>query len=616
MTPLHPSLTVRLRLDETPQSQCSRNALLLGRSAREFCRDMGLSFQGIVDGDMPALEALALRTRADLGLLAAGAVVKVGECRFSVSGQALVRDTLSRKSLRVCPHCIQTDLEQGTEPLAVRPYGRTAWLIEPIRTCPEHGVGLVAVAGDDHPQRVHDFAALIQPAIPGIRQIADGASRRSVTAFERHLLARCEGSDTDDVPFLRALPFYAAAKACEVIGAIATHGIRFRTDRLSDGEWHEAGAAGFEIASGGEDAIRAFLSGLQDRVRSAKGDWGPRLVFGRLYEWLAHESDDAAYEPLRDLIRRHVVETMPLGPGDDVFGREVTVRCLHSVGSAARETGAHPKRLRKLLHAAGYVSSEAMSLSDSWVTFDAESARDFLEWVSEAMTLTEAGEYLNAPRPHERLLFEAGFIVPFVRGGTDILKDHAFAQQDLHAFLKRLLADAPDAGPDDGALVPIPSAAKRASCSAMEIVRLILDRKLARVRRRADVAGYLSVLVDPEEVKPLVQGQADGSLSLREVEQRLVTTTRVVKALIKHGHLPSRVEINPVNRCSRQVVRQDDLEAFMDRYVTLHVAAKERGIHFRKLRSALDEAGARSAFDPALVHASFYDRKYITGLSN
>ena len=30
-------------------------------------------------------------------------------------------------------------------------------------------------------------------------------------------------------------------------------------------------------------------------------------MFGRLYEWLAHESDDAAYEPLRDIIR----DTMP-----------------------------------------------------------------------------------------------------------------------------------------------------------------------------------------------------------------------------------------------------------------------------------------------------------------
>ena len=613
MNPLHPSLTVRLRPEESAQSLCSRNALLLRRSARDFCRDRTLSFQGIVDGDIPALEALARCTRADAGLLAAGAIVKVGERRFTVRGQALVRDTLSRKSMRVCPHCIQADLDQGVEPLAVRPYGRTAWLIDPIRTCPRHRIGLVAVADDDHPQRVHDFAALVQPALPGIGQIADTAPRRNASGFERHLLARCDGHDTEEAPFLRALPFYAAAKACEVIGAAATHGIRFRADRLSDAEWHEAGAVGFGIASGGEDGIRAFLSGLQDRFASTKGDWGPRLVFGRLYEWLAHESDDVAYEPLRDIIRRHVIETMPVGPGDDVFGLEVTVRRLHSVRSASLETGAHPKRLRKLLHAAGHVPEEALALSDERITFDAAKAQGFLDRVSETMSLKQAGEYLNAPRLHERLLFEAGFIEPFVRGGTETLKDHAFARRDLDVFLGRLLVDASEAVPGEGTLMPIPTAARWACCSAMEIVRLILDRKLARVGRRTDAAGYLSVLVDPREVQPFVQGQADGSLSLREVEQRLGTTTRVVKALIGHGHLPSRMEVNPVNRCPRQVVRQADLDAFMDRYVTLHVAAREAGIHFRTLGSELTDAGIGPAFDPTTVHATFFERKHVNG---
>jgi hypothetical protein len=576
---------------------------------------MNISFQGIVDGDVQALKAIAVRTRADLGLLAAGAIMKVGERSFSVRGEALARETLSRKTLRVCPHCILNDLDERSEPLAVRPFGRTVWLIEPIRTCPEHGVALVAVAEDNHPQRVHDFATLIQSAIPRMGQFADEAPRRGATAFERHLLGRCEGLGTNEAPFLHALPFYAAAKTCEVIGAIAIQGIRFRTERLSDAEWHEAGAAGYEITSAGEDGVRTFLSSLQDRFMSTKGDWSPRLVFGRLYEWLAYESRDGAYEPLRDIIRRHVIETMPVGPGDDLFGREVTARRLHSVCSASLETGAHPTRLRKLLHAAGYVTAESLILSDERILFDAAKSQDFLERVSETMSLKKAGKYLNAPRDHERLLFEAGLIQPFVRGGTNILKDHAFARRDLDAFLEKLLAEASDVGVEDDLLMPIQSAAKRASCSAMEIVRLILDRKLARVRRRADAAGYLSVLVDPEEVKPFVQGQADGSLSLREVEQRLGTTTRVVKALIEYGHLPSRVEINPVNRCPRQVVKQDDLDAFMSRYVTLHVAAKEAGLHFGKLKSRLTSADIAPAFPPGIVHAAFYDRKSVTGLS-
>jgi hypothetical protein len=69
MRALHPSLTVRLRPGITPASHCSRNALLLGRTVRAFCLDRGLSFQGIVDGDPAALEALAHCTRADVPAL-------------------------------------------------------------------------------------------------------------------------------------------------------------------------------------------------------------------------------------------------------------------------------------------------------------------------------------------------------------------------------------------------------------------------------------------------------------------------------------------------------------------------------------------------------------------
>ncbi|QRM31344.1 TniQ family protein [Microvirga sp. VF16] len=614
MTPLHPSMVVQLGRGETPQSYCSRTALLLGRSARNFCRDMSLSFQGIVDGDVQALEALAHRTRADAGSLAAGAVLRVGERRYSIRNQALVRDSLSRKALRVCPHCLLKDLDERSDPLAVRPFGRAVWLIDSIRTCPQHDVGLIAIADDDHPQRVHDFANLIQHAIPRMAQFAEEAPRRSASAFERHLLDRCEGLKIKDAPFLQSLPFYAAAKSCEVIGAIAAHGIRFRSERLTESDWYHAGAEGFRIASGGEVGIRSFLSSLQEHFASTKGDWGPRMVFGRLYEWLAHESEDDAYHPLRNIIQHHVIETMPIGPGEDIFGQEITVRRLHSIRSASLEIGAHPKRLRKLLHAAGHVKSQSMALSDERVMFDALEAQDFLARVSEAMNLRKAGEYLNAPRPHERLLADAGFIQPFVRGGTGLLRDFAFAKRDLDAFLGRLLEKATDAGISDGALVPIPVAAKRACCSAMEIVRLILDRKLACIRRRADVAGYLSVLVDPEEVKPYVQGRANGSLSLREVEQRLRTKTQVVKALVERGHLPSRIEVNPVNRCPRQIVACGDLEHFMSRFVSLHVAATDSGIHFRKLKTMLASARIDPVFPPGEVHAAFYDRNVIADL--
>ena len=80
-------MTVAHDRDETPASLCSRNALLVGRSARDFCRDAGFTFQAVVDGKSSALQTLAHRCRADFGRLASTATVKISERRYTIGDQ-------------------------------------------------------------------------------------------------------------------------------------------------------------------------------------------------------------------------------------------------------------------------------------------------------------------------------------------------------------------------------------------------------------------------------------------------------------------------------------------------------------------------------------------------
>lgn len=611
MTQLPIQMTVAHGHDETPASLCSRNAMLVGRSARDFCRDAGFTFQEVVDGRSSALEALAHRCRANLDQFGKTATVKVSERRYAIGDQILTRDTLSRKTLRVCPHCIAQDVETGRGPEKTRPYGRLHWLVDPIRTCREHGVGLMSVSEDVHPHRLHDFAMLVQPCLPTLRRMAREESKRRYSPFEDYLVKRLASSADQEAAWLNTLPFHAAAKTCETLGAIAVRGIRFAVGNLSEADWHEAGAAGYEIAQAGEPAIRTLLTRLQEAAPPSLADWSPKTFYGRLYEWLAHESEDTAYDPLRDIIQRHFIETMPVGPGDEIFGRPVTVRRLHSVRSASFETGAHPKRLRKLLHAAGLIGDGAPALTDNAVLFDADGAREFLDRVAEAMSLNEAREYLNVPRPQEQHLFQAGYLQPFVMGGTEILKDHAFAKRDLDAFLQRLLAGATPLKPGESDFHPIPAAAQKATCSAVKVVELILDRKLTRVRLHPDVAGFLSLMVDPEEVKGLLYEQRADSVSLREVEKRMGSSTRVVSALIEQGHLPANTVVNPVTRLKQRVVPAEELDRFLERFVTLHALAKEKGIYFRKLADQFHEDEITPAFDPTSVHATFYERHVV-----
>jgi len=606
---LHSKMTVALRDGESAMSFCSRGGQIFGRTAREFCLDLGLQFQAVVDGEQEALQKIAARCRVDVQSLTKASIVKVGERRYRFCEQDIVRDSLARSTMRICPHCLVEDLNAGDGPEDVRPYGRTLWQVGPIRTCPRHNAALVQVADDNNPHRVHDFLQLIKPSLRRLTELVRQSKSRQPSGLETYLIERLRHEADLPPQWLDMLPFYAAARTCEMLGAVATRGIRFYAKSLTEDDWYVCGGAGYAIAEKGEDGIRTLLSRLQESFQDTKHDWGPRSTFGRLYEWLAHENDDEAYDPLRDLITRHVIETMPVGPGDKIFGKDVATRRLHSLRSASLEFGAHPKRLRKLLHAAGVIGRDSLPLSDDRILFDAAEAQHFLERIGDAMPLKEAGKYINAPRPQERLLLEAGFIEPFIRGGTEQLKDHAFAKQDLDSFLDRLLAGAVEIDQDGRSMLPIPDAARRANCAAMQIVRLIFDGALEHVGRRPDVAGYLSVLVDPEDVKSHVRGPDLQGLNLRSVERLMRVSTATLKALIKGNHLPSSQMLNPVNRCPQTYVREADLEEFMDRYASIDVLAREHGTRGHLLRPRLDAMKIHPAFVLTEIDLAFYDRR-------
>lgn len=305
-----------------------------------------------------------------------------------------------------------------------------------------------------------------------------------------------------------------------------------------------------------------------------------------------------------------MLNVLPMEPTDELFGQPVGKRRLWSVRSAAIATGAHPKRLRKLLVAGGLIGSDCADQTDDRVIFPTDqAAEEFLGKVAGAMPLNEAGRYINAPRVQLRILFDGGFIRPFVTGATDVILDHAFAKQDLDDFLARLLVDSTDATAADTGLADIPTAARKARCSAADIVRLLLDRRLSRVRRRQDALGYMSVLVDPDEVRPLVFKETRDGLSIREAVARTHWSEPVLLALIDNGFLPSHVVQNPISHLSQRIVRPEDLETFMATYVSLHNLAKERGIHHLRLKTEIEAAGVRPAFSREAVPATFYRRK-------
>lgn len=601
---------------ETPSDYASRLSVRAWRnSLHEFCLDFGIDATLLVNGDPTCVKRLADLTGQDFGTFMSASFMRFSDRRrYLHRGEVLVQHCLSRDRVRACPVCLAEDLETGDMRVEARPYRRSIWIVEAIRTCPVHGIELIELGTGTTALRTHDIQHVLSGAIPDLSRLAQVAARRSLTAFERYALRRLgveQASLAPTADWLDALELHAALRLCQVVGAVKRTGPRVVLDELNNADRRDAEAEGFEILRQGESGVREFLDGLQSAFHVKRHDWGPREMYGRLYEWLAHENDDEAYEPMRNVIWRHVVETLPVGPGDALFGKEVPVRQVHSIRSASCEFALHPKRMRKLLKKAGIIGPAAASLADERVTFDAERGGQFLANLADSMSLVQLGRYIGAPRPHERLLYEAGFLKPWIVGGTDGIKNHSFRRVDADAFLAALLADAQpiqEAWPD---LFSIPSAAKRACAKAEQIVGLLLERKLSRVGRREGAKGYLSVLVDPQEVRAFVTGNDHGGVTLRQVEKELRTTTKVVTGLIENRLIVAERVLNPVNKCLQTVVPPGELARFKSSYVSLQELARERGEHFRHTMKYVSTLAVMPVLDPASLGVSLYRRSEL-----
>jgi hypothetical protein len=276
-------------------------------------------------------------------------------------------------------------------------------------------------------------------------------------------------------------------------------------------------------------------------------------------------------------------------------------------GTLVLETGLHPKRHWKTLRASGIVGGHRIALSDHAVVFDAVEGSRAAKEAKRCLYMPAVRDHLNASRSQVDLLVKHGFIKPHM-SCTSLGAHDQYAIPELDDFLGLLTMGAQRVNRPTHRQVTIPSAAKQACCSAADVVRLIIEKRLAWVGRLKAVRGYNAVLVDVDQVKAAVVGPGHGGLPLRTVSQKLGTTDRVVTTLVNGKHLATFTARNPVNRCMQTLVAPAELARFQKTYVPLHVLAKERKRFQVAVKTELDAAGIKPAFDHEKIGARFYRR--------
>jgi len=593
--------------DETPRSYVTRLTILHRRSnTLSFCTDMGLKRNKVFDGDANEIDMLADLTGADRSILSLNAVVRTQKKLFSLRNEILMPSVLRREHTRICPACVAEDIEATNLAPAIAVHGRVLWTITSIRTCPIHNLAII-----DLSRQTEDDAGKPRSLFQNGLSVNDlGRVSRNPSHFETYLIKRING-EIKGTHWLDGLEFHAAVKICEVIGAVELHGREVAFNNLSDDDWRLAGDTGYLIATG--QGIRTWLLKLQETFFSEAnagngGNAGPQAIFGAFYKWAAF-SKNPAFDPARELIRDHIVENMPVAKGEVILGRPVEKRRLHSIHTASFEFKAHHKKLRKILAFKDLLPANHEVKLDNQVLFDAGRAQQLYEegWFH-ALTLTDLETYLGAGRVQARLLVESGILRPAIGSNEPDLRSYGFLKKDMDAFLEALEADAVPVESADENWLDIPAAAKRANCSSMEIVKLILKRELVWIGKFQGKHGYFSILVKLEEIKAKTRlGELDG-LTATEAQKTLNTTWEVMRGLSELGLLKFVERINPVNRCPVKVVLRSDFETFKETYITHFQLCRERQVHHIRLTKQLAAEGILPAFDPNLLHTRIYRR--------
>lgn len=603
-------ITFPLQEDQSLASFCSQLAAANGASnAREFCLHMGLQFQQVIDGTVESIKQLEALSGVDALSLSKAALVKQNGLHL-INGEELRKQFLRRVPFKYCPACLISDSERKDRLPQARMYGRRNWMVSFIRTCPIHHVELANQDGFANRSLVHDFSVWTRESKLDFRAILAGTKNRRTSDFERYITARLNNEETS-VAFLDPLPLYAAGRLCEMLGAIVHFGIKVATNSVTDSQWWTYSETGYQVMSKGEDAIRECLSSFHDRFFEKAHDMGGKALYGRFYEWLSHKNVDAAYDPIRDLVRGHAVATLPFGPGDEIFGPISVARRWHSVRTASIKFGLHPKRLRKILIGAGLADPTAMKLTYDRILMDAPQVETLMEASQQTLSSVEAQAYVNAPLAQWKILLKEGFVKPFIEHATGPTMVRKFSLRELDRFLHSITKSSSGV-PVAGKTCQIQVACRHARCKISEAIDLLIRGELQDVALDPEARGIMAVHVNVSELSRKTKwGDHDG-LSLIEAANDLRTAKKVLVALLNVGVMPSRSARNPVNRCPQTVIQPVDLAAFKTRFVSLGNLAIERGEHFRRTKKLLKEAGIFPAFDPQTIHASFYERTQIT----
>lgn len=575
-------ITVPLQQREPAFSYMSRLAARNELSAVDFGRYTGLTFQKVLRGDPDIIIMLSSRGGINRDELQAWSPAPLEGPLHSFAGHSFPSKTILYPKMRGCPVCLREDADGSDLPVEQAMTIRGDWLIPHVTICLKHEHPLVGLWHESAPTARYDTAVQFTRLAPSIIKGDLDVELREPTDFDIWIDGRISGIRGDT--WLDQHGLHAASTFCRLLGhALLRHEMSAPSSAHQESRW-ALYQMGFEVAKCGVRAIRGALQGLQDLPCSPQQ--GPKAVFPLLYYRLAHDHrGDPVYEPFSRILREHLLETWPLGVGDELMGEPITERRRHSLHSAARETGVDPRRLRTMLVSAGLLKD---GKSDAWATFDAQAAADIVTHLTELLPAKNFCDAFCMSRSQFNLIVADDVLAPAI---TSTETKNIWSPRDGQAFLDGLLNGAEQLRQAQHGWEHISKSAQRLKLRPKAIIDAIKDGRINRVGNHSDFDGYAAVYVYHDEVASVLNSEDAPAMSI-EVFGKAVGANHLLglRLLVMNGHTPATSMRNPKTNALQHFFSTDDTTAFHARFFTLRTLSKFSGMSWQRSAAFLKEA--------------------------
>ena len=602
MRPLFPVLP--FASDETPLSWAARQAAFhTGGRLAPFLNDFDLRLSALASGERDTVLRLCEIAGQDPAPVLRNTIAATGKRRYRLRDEDISVAFTTGPVTRYCPLCVKEDRASEPRPGAGLRH-RIAWRLAPVRTCARHGLALVEARSGTWDDIAHELQVIVPRDEAALDSLAAAQAQRAPSPLQDWVLDRLAGRSGPD--WLDAQGIEQAVRATEMLGAVLTFGPDRKAAEMTGQMWDAAGRAGWDVTAGGETAIRAALSELMETGPRSRGIARPRGCYGMLFSWLSASRLARDPGPIRDILRAHILDTVPVTRGHVVLGTPVTEPRVGTVASVAAAEGLHPLTLRNILVAKGVVPVSRQHDPCGNIIVRHAEVDPVVHRLKNAVPVTRLPTILGASRPLVAALLELGLLRRVQDQALLVSKwGKAVEGTDIDALRARLERDvAPVEAPSDQ-LVPLAKAAEKTRLRLTRILELLFAGRLTRARRLQNAEGFAAILVDPTEIKRLVETPRPGMRASLAFMMLGVSPT-AGRRLIADGDGAPLLQSD--GQGSDPWIGPEAMAAFRRTFAIKKRLSLETGLKSGRVHRSIKEHRVPPIFDPSRIGATIYRR--------